>query len=132
LVEAQRETEQCFLSENASQEVCRFIWVAWIARFPLHDSRGFLVSVIIRFSSVSMSYSVHICFLFSYLFPDFLYRFCSRRINIETNVALHFHPYVMRVIMRSCTRPNYVHVGAFSHSNAVHVHSTPPDFQRSG
>jgi hypothetical protein len=25
LVEAQRETEQCFLSENASQEVCRFI-----------------------------------------------------------------------------------------------------------
>jgi hypothetical protein len=86
----------------------------WFKRFLGSGDHPLFVNVHVVFSP----------YMFSYLFPDFLYNKCgtpfSSLRDACDNQVIH--------------TPNYLHVGvgAFTHSNAVHVHSTPPDFQRSG
>jgi hypothetical protein len=72
-----------------------FNWYAWVLLYDLDD---ILVSIIIRFSSVFIPYSFHVCFRkypFSYLFPIFPYLLLLSYKNIKINMTLlssiHFH-----------------------------------------
>jgi hypothetical protein len=69
------------------EQVFWFTWLIWVL---LHDSGGFLVPIILRFSSVFASYSFHVYFRkypFSYLFPVILHSFLLPHKNMKTNMA---------------------------------------------
>jgi hypothetical protein len=73
--------------DKFGEQVFQFTWLAWVL---LHDLDGLLVPIIIRFSSVFITYLFHICFRkyqFSYLFLVFLYLLLLPHKNMTTNMA---------------------------------------------